>query len=238
MQSEITKLKDIHKDKDIWVLAAGASMSYVNPTFFENKITVGVNRICKNFKCDYVVAKDGRGFKEILSAIDYNTELILSKHESGNLHQNLNSVEYDHYIFEHPAKPGEAPNLNCISKDSDKIVVSYSTITSAIHIAAYMGAKNIIICGHDCGTIDGEAVVEGYYQDIKPHQGSMFAYTQWLSKIESHTVAVSNQIEKVYECNICSLNPFINFNLEGHTYNPSNKGVKFQRSKKIGVNNQ
>ena len=148
-QKKISELKEIHTGEDVWVLAAGPSMNYLDPSFFENKVTVGVNRICKFFSCDYVVAKDGRGFFEILENSNHDTKLVLSKHESGNLYQNLNNCEREHYIFEHPAKPGENPDISCIRKDSDKIVVSYSTITSAIHFAAYLGAKNIIVCAPD-----------------------------------------------------------------------------------------
>lgn len=230
MKKEIKELKDLYRGQDVWVIAAGSSMNYVDPSFFENKITVGVNRVCKHFKCDYIVAKDGRGFEEIVSNKDNDTKLILSKHESGNLHQRENNINGEFYCFEHPAKPREAPDLSCISKGGDKIVVSYSTITSAIHIAAFMGAKNIMICGHDCGTVDGNSTIRGYYGEIKPHQGTDAAYVAWLSKIENHTTLVVNTLTKEYGCNVHSLNPFINFNLEGHTYKPSNTGTILQRN--------
>lgn len=235
MRKTIDELKEVHGGQDIWILAAGASMNYVKPSFFDNKITIGVNRVCKAFRCDYVIAKDGRGFKEILSSIDYNTKLVLSKHESGNLHQNLNSVDFEHFIFEHPAKPREEPQLDCIKKESSQIVVSYSTITSAIHFAAFLGAKNIMICGHDCGTLDGDSTITEYYKNIKPQQGTENAYVSWLSLIENHTVTVCNRLQKEYDCNIHSLNPFINLNLEGHKYEPSNKGIKFQRNTKRSI---
>ena len=230
-QKNIKELKNIHVDQDIWVLAAGPSMNYLSPSFFENKITIGVNRICKFFNCDYIVAKDGRGFSEILDAIDNKVELILSKHESGNLYQNLNTCEKDHYIFDHPAKPQEKPDLSCIDKNQDKIVVSFSTITSAIHIAAYLGAKNIMICGHDCGTIDGESTIRKYYdKTIIPHQGTNEGYIKWLSGIEDHTILVASKIYKVFGCNIHSINPFLNFNLEGHKYKSSYGGEVLQRN--------
>jgi len=232
-QKQINELKEFHSGEDVWILAAGPSMNYLDPSFFENKVTVGVNRICKFFSCDYVVAKDGRGFSEILDNSDYDTKLVLSKHESGNLHQNLNTCPREHYIFEHPAKPGEKPDISCIDKDSDKIVVSYSTITSAIHFAAYLGASNIIVCGHDCGTIDGQSTISDYYNEkIKPHQGTEERYIRWLSQIGNHTTLVANQIKKVYGCNIHSLNPFLNFNLEGHKYVASHEGKIMQRNLK------
>lgn len=230
IQKNIKEIKNIHSNQDIWVLAAGPSMNYLSPSFFENKITIGVNRICKFFDCDYIVAKDGRGFSEILDTVHDKTELILSKHESGNPYQNLNTCEKDHYIFDHPAKPAEKPDLSCIDKNQDRIVVSFSTITSAIHIAAYLGAKNIIICGHDCGTIDGDSTVKEYYgKNVTPDQGTNEGYIHWLSMIENHTALVATKIHKEFGCNIHSINPFLNFNLEGHKYNPSHQGEVLQR---------
>jgi len=231
MQKTTREFKNIHKNEDIWILAAGPSMNYIDPSFYENKITIGVNRICKFFNCDYVVSKDGRGFSEILSSSDTETKLVLSKHESGNPHQNLNTCDRDHHIFEHPAKPGERPDISCITTKGDKIVVSYSTITSAVHLAAYMGAKNIVICGHDCGTIDRESTIDNYYNEkIKPHQGNEENYVKWLSQIENHTALVANELNKVFGCNIHSLNPFLNFHLEGHKYVASNTGQILQRN--------
>ena len=70
-------------------------------------------------------------------------------------------------------------------------IVSFSTIVSGIHLAAYMGAKNIILVGHDCGTIDGIPNVEGYHNDssykIVWKKGKE-DYIKWLPKIENDTV--------------------------------------------------
>jgi len=228
--NSIQTLKQVHQGEDIWIIAAGSSMNYVENSFFENKITIGINRVAMKFECNYLVAKDGRGFDLISDQIDAKTKLILSKHESGNPHQKENSFKGEFWIFDHPFKPGENPDLSCISKESEKIVVSYSTITSGIHLAAYMGAKNIMLCGHDCGTIDGESTLVGYYSNIKPHHGTDERYVEWLSQIENHTTLVCHRLKQVYGCNIHSLNPFINLNLEGHKYMPSNKGRKMQRN--------
>ena len=224
------EFKNIHSGDDIWVIAAGSSMNHIRPSFFENKITIGINRICVKFDCDYLLAKDGRGFEIIKDNISDKTKIILSKHESGNLYQNINKFNGECWTFEHPAKPGELPDVSCIAEDNDKIVVSYSTITSGIHMAAYMGAKNIIICGHDCGTIDGQSTIDGYYKEISPVQGSEDGYKRWLGMIENHTTFVCEHLRIQYDCNIHSLNPFINLNLEGHKYQPSNVTNILQRS--------
>ena len=99
---------------------------------------------------------------------------------------------------------------------TDKIVVSFSTITSAIHLAAYMGAANVILVGHDCGTIDGKQNFAEYPEPIHA-QGRKF-YKSFLNKIEPQTQAIRQRIKEVYGCNIYSLNPWLNFGLEGHIY--------------------
>ena len=220
----IIELKNIYKDKDIWILASGPSMNHIEKSFFKNKITIGVNRICKYFDCNYIVAKDSRGFEEILKNKEENTKIILSKYQGGNFEEKLNKMDLDHYIFSHPAqKKNYEPDISIIEKDSDQIIVSFSTITSSIHIAAYMGAKNIIVCGHDCGTIDGYSTIKDYYEKINPVQVTEKGYVNWLKKIQEHTLLVNSAVRKEYSCNIYSLNPFINLNATGHIYLHSSK---------------
>lgn len=229
MQKSVRELENAHEGADIWIIAAGASMNYVEPSFFDNKITIGVNRVFRKFDCDYIITKDSRGFEQIKSISSSDTKLVLSKHESGNLYQGLNHVDFEHYIFEHPPKPNEQPMLQEIKKGKHRLVVSYSTITSALHLAAVMGAKNIMICGHDCGTIDGEATITDYYGEVKPHQKTEAKYVQWLGLIEEHTIAVADTIKREFGCNVHSLNPFVNFNLEGHSYHPSRASMMLKR---------
>ena len=192
-----TLLKNVHSGEDIWVLASGPSMNYIDPSFFENKLTIGVNRIVAYFNCDYVVTKDPTGFEKIQKHLG-NGSLIISKHRAGEIRKRETEIDCDHYYFTHPGKiPIQQPNLNCVG--TDDIVVSWSTLTSAIHMAAYMGAKNIILCGHDCGTIDGEATIKEYYKSATPAQKTIQSYVEWVSNdIEAHTVALKRRLKEVY----------------------------------------
>lgn len=218
LQHSLRDLKDRHKGADIWVIASGASLDFVDPDFFEGKVTVGVNRVNRKFNCNYIVAKDANGFEELLR-YRKQSQFILSRHESGDVERPLNHVDVDHWIFDHPRKVGtqaQSPDLDVIGTDS--IVVSYSTITSAMHIAAYLGAANIILCGHDCGAIDGQTSFLDYYAETKAYQSTDLEYFRWLAEIESHSVDLKHALRKAYGVNIHSLNPFINFNLEGHHF--------------------
>jgi hypothetical protein len=83
-----------------------------------------------------------------------------------------------------------------------------------------MGAKNIILIGHDCGIIDGEPNFKGYHTDstykIVWRNGKQ-DYINWLSNIEQQTITLKQLLAKQYNANVVSMNPFINFWLEGHT---------------------
>ena len=208
----IEELKNIHEGYDIYVVASGASAGYIDQSFFDNKLAIGVNQIWKRFtNLDYIVRKDSNrmavtieaskqfGFKTICSAYDCGT-LRLARNEGAD------------YVFEHLNNKHDRIDLSVVG--TDKIVVSFSTITSAIHIAAYMGAANIIIVGHDCGLLDGMMNIAEY--DESPH-GAQF-YRDFITRIEPQTIALRARLKEVYGCNVYSLNPFINFGLEGHKY--------------------
>lgn len=220
MQKSITELKNKHAGCDIWVLASGASMNFIDNSFFENKITIAINRTGNYFDCTYTVTKDFGGL-ELLKKSPYKSQIIMSKHSCGNPRSCLNKLDMEHYIFEHkenPHTPTQTQLDDEISKSHDRLIVSHSTTTSALHCAAYMGAKNIIICGHDGGSIDGKLTIDGYYKDIQPHQDNEAGYLKWVGATESHSIVVCKKIKEIYGCNIHSLNPFINLGLCGHIY--------------------
>ena len=216
----IKELKNIHKGEDIYVLASGKSVDYYDHHFFDNKIIVGVNQVYKKIWCDYLVRKETKFIKDSLAT---DSIVIVSEYDSGNLDTgesklNTNKVKHDNlYYFEHLDNGHTQIDTSVFG--TDKIVVSFSTITSAIHIAAYMGAANIILVGHDCGVIDGEMTFKGYYNSIKdtPWQ-DWKQYKSWLKIIESQTIVVKNEVKKHYNANVVSLNPFVSLNLENHIY--------------------
>ena len=209
---QISELKNIHNGYDIYVVASGASAGYITPGFFDNKIAIGVNEIWKRFNnLDYIVRKESvRMDASVLASKSMGFKLIASRHSCGTLHYPKN--EGMDYMFDHHDNKQRNINLDVIG--TDKIVVSYSTITSAIHIAAYMGAANIILIGHDCGTLDDQINISVYAES--PY-GKDF-YREFITQIEPQTLVLRERIKEVYDCNVYSLNPFINFGLEGHEY--------------------
>ncbi|MDA0834415.1 MAG: hypothetical protein O2955_21775 [Planctomycetota bacterium] len=199
-----------HAGEDIWVIAAAASMDYVEPEFFANKCVIGVNDVFKKYPCDYLVRKETSGAAEAFAS---GIPLIISEYDCGNRNGARNAADGTAWYYDHVHNECTAIDLSVVG--TDRIVVSYSTITSAIHIAAYMGAANIIICGHDGGMLDGRMTYRGYYPEDAKFQKW---YKDWVRQIMDQTRALRDRLKQVYGCQIQSLNPFIGLDLEGHRF--------------------
>lgn len=220
MIKNIKELKNIHQNSDIYIIASGGSLDFFDPSFFENKLTIGVNQVYKKIDCTYLVRKEKSKIRE---SIKTGSKVIVSLWDSGDINKgkklnNLNGFEdLNFYFFNH--KENKHTKIDFSILGTDEIIVSYSTITSAIHIAAYMGAKNIILVAHDCGLINNKFVFDGYYDSIKETPWVKWDdYKKWLKVIEKQTIETKKELMKEYNCNIYSLNPFINYNLEGNKY--------------------
>jgi hypothetical protein len=220
---DLLEFKNIHKGEDIYVLASGKSVDFIDNTFFNNKIVIGVNQVYKKVECKYLLRKEQKYIKEIIDNNGKSIHFISFGDYGGNNTNNIkyikqisydkkdNIVLYPHIVNKHSI-PQNLP-------DNDILVTSYSTITTAIHLAAYMGASNIILIGHDCGSINNECNFEGYHKTIAYLWAERKQpYVEWLKDIESHTIKLRGLIKNKYDCNIYSLNPFINFGLEGNIY--------------------
>jgi len=224
---EMPKIEDfmnIHTGEDIYILASGKSIDFLDTSFYENKIIIGVNQAYKKVTCKYLVRKECKLIKQVLND-NPNTIHFISKGEYGSdnnrnyeyIKQNISNKK-NIVIYSHNVNRIKIP---LIFPQENYLIVSYSTITTAIHLAAYMGAKNIILIGHDGGLINNECNFNGYHTDstykiVWP--GGKNHYKKWLSKIDIDTIILKKLVKRKYNCNICSINPFINFNLEGNKY--------------------
>jgi len=222
MYKNISELKNKHKGEDIWIVLAGSSMNYVSDSFFENKIVLGANQVYKHYSCNYIVMKDcmeaPRYTRSVQECKEKGIPLIFSEYFKGDDSKELNTPDYENsYFFKHNSKKTEF-DYNLENLKEDEILSSKSTAASIIHIAAYMGAKNIILCGHDCGRLDGDMYYDGYMES------DWISSENW-SGIDSHTSEIEIESQKLrlylmeaYDCNIHSLNPFLNFGLEGRIF--------------------
>ena len=223
MNKSITELKNIHKGEDIWIIGAGSSMDYVDKSFFDNKICIGVNQMFQYFPCAYVVGRDlqvrvrwDETVKELSNRKDI--KFLYSRHHQGHGGENPIIPSDNFYEFESGIND-DIKGLECIG--TDKMVAIRTTLNTCINIAGYMGAKNIMICGKDEGKINGNLYYRGYVKDKWPDAGNWNGIEHWLYLTEKNTMMVRDRVKEVYDCNIHSLNPFINFKLEGNDYEPT-----------------
>ena len=236
----IKEFKDTHKGKDIYVICAGPSSDYFPARFFTDKIVIGVNNVFKKFPCNYVIAKDLRErprFTRMVEEIKKtDIKLIFSEYHTAHLSDGKNkpnlAPEKSGWYFEHlDNKSAEMGDEVLSVIGTDKLVVSRSTVTSALNLAAYMGAQNIILVGYDCGSIDGELYDPTYTESDWHSADNYTSASKWVGSIEPQTIAVKKRLKLVYDCDVVSLNPFINFGLEGHTYNSNSRDDSGQHIK-------
>ncbi|WP_088183222.1 glycosyltransferase [Sphingobium sp. Z007] len=225
MPMPVSLLQDRHKGEDIFVVAAGPSGNFIDPALLKGKTVIGVNRAFRHFPCTYSIFKEFANGEFSCELADGETVPVVSRGAYGHLEkdgQRRNSVFFRQptaYFYDHPENLFDKMDLTPISHQDGRLVVSWSTITSAIHLAAYMGAANIILLGHDCGAIDGKAVLDGYYDGMDASMWSdLDQYRDWLKKIERQSMTVRDAIQESYGARLVSINPFLNFGLEGHDY--------------------
>ena len=80
---ELQEFKNIHKDMDIYVLASGKSVDFIDNSFFDNKIIIGINQVYKKVSCSYLVRKEANFIKKV---IEENKDAIhfISRGNCGN----------------------------------------------------------------------------------------------------------------------------------------------------------
>lgn len=206
----IIELKNKHKGKDIYILGSGKTMDYISSSFFNNKITIGVNQLFRHFPCTYIVMTHGKTGQECINS---GHTLISSKYRRA-CEKDKNIFDGNYYIFEHFQNLHQEIDLSALDIDN-MLPVSCSTITPAISLAYKLGATNIILCGCDCGYIDGESNFEAYYSKrIDLNNTSVIPNLQH-SEPQLYKLVCELRTRGI---NIYSLNPFINAHLEGHKY--------------------
>ena len=211
---EWSELEGLHDGETLWVLGSGPSLNYIDGAFFDDKVTVSTN-----FSARALGIHPHYAF----SHYHHNAESLLADSscvvtiERDTTTQSLWQDEQPHHLVLAPTQydkpPGSAWNPITSHKPGlDQIAYGSSSLHGAMHLAAHLGASYIMLVGADCGQIDGADRVKDYQV-----QGG---HTLW-QLYDRHHQLMKQYLEQEYPVKVHSLNPFINLNLEGHTF----KGV-------------
>jgi hypothetical protein len=206
----LESFKDIYKGETIWVLGSGGSLDFLDPSFFDDKVCIGVNLVGKVFNLQnyYTFSHYHEDSQEMVESSRF---VFTPRKQHGNENEWAGEIPQTLVLFEtHAGQPGAS--FDPFGKDNPihGLIIGASSIHGSMHLAAYMGAKHIIMVGADCGELDGKHRFTGYVQGDNPwelYNTQLSTMKQWL-------------IEK-YGCTVYSLNPFVNFNLEGVSFSGS-----------------
>jgi hypothetical protein len=208
----------------VYVLGSGATLNFIDPKFFYKKITVCVNDVGEIYLpiTKYVVTKYHP------EAVSYakkmpDVNVVVSRGSLGGPHYAALPALKNLYTFDHNInKDASTSVVTDWPLEDGSLYVSWSSITSAMHFSAYLGAKNIIMVAHDCGELDDKSWVNGYVYNTWD-KTKVEEAKERNKQFEIQSIAVKGKLKQLYGCNVYSLNPFINYNLEGTKYRGHNE---------------
>jgi len=208
---QLRELASNHFLETIYVLGSGPSLNFLEPSFFDNELVISTNFSARalRFEPDYAFTHYHRNALDLLNdtgvVVSLGRDTVTQNPWHGEQPHGLVLVKQDDY-----RPPGSSWNpLTTHPPKPHSLAYGSSSLHGAMHLAAWMGAKNIVLVGADCGQIDGADRVSNY--QVKGGD------TLW-SLYNNHHKFMKDWLVKEYGVNVYSLNPFINFNFEGHTF--------------------
>lgn len=203
--------KDAHKGETIWVLGSGSSLDYIPREFFADKLCVTVNRVGMTLELDefYTVSHYHRDAM-LVAAQHPDQPIIVPEADlgaSGPEAADREPTEPNIYRFPTgPQRFGAFDPLTDWPTDPEQLVVGPTSLHMTMHFAAYLGAAHIVIVGADCGTLGDRSNFAGYSIGDNPFQ----VWQRVLGMVADQIRATGTSVH--------SLNPFVNFALEGHKF--------------------
>lgn len=209
---ERTQFRDRHAEKTVYVLASGASLNHIEPAFFEDKIVVAVNYIgtelglrefymCSHYHLDAIAVAEMRpDVTIVVPEIDQGGTQLAPHAPTGENVWGFPTNQQRYASFD--------PSDDWPS-EPDSLVVGPTSLHFTMDFARYLVGVGgtIILVGADCGTLDGSENRSGHDRGI----GSPWAV--WAEQLPRVAARIREKGTAVY-----SLNPFVNFGLEGHSY--------------------
>lgn len=210
--ADLADLKDRHAGETIWVLGSGPSLNFIDPEFFDDKVCVTANHVgvgyplkafysYSNYHAPDVTSMFGEG---LIVAVMLARDTLTQKPWPGEVPDNVALSEANSY-----SPPGSTWDPYRMPPPEGQIVYGSSSIHGATHLAAHLGARNIVLVGHDAGSIDESQNLDSY-----PSVTQAYSFRVW----NEHSIILKRWLGEKYGARIYSLNPFINLNLEGHKF--------------------
>jgi len=206
---KLSEFRNRHAGEDIYVIGSGATLPYYDPSFFDDCVTVAINQGWQHHldSVDYMVTKYHGNVDDWKDSPRVGL-MVTTRKERGHVAPVWDERD-DCLVVDHNSNPVAAFGANDWPKNPDALVTSHSSITTGMHLGAYLGARRIFMVGADCGALDGKWNIEGHVTG----QAS-----QLTPNFEHHNRIVKRELEKRYDVRIVSLLPFTTPNMDGHKF--------------------
>jgi hypothetical protein len=204
------QFRDRHKGATIYVLGSGSSLNFIDPGYFADKIVVTTNHIgvelgLEEFYCVSHYHIDAN----LIAASHPHIPIIVPEVDQGGNQLAETAPEHPN-VWAFPTNQQAYAAFDPASHwpgEDDSLVVGPTSLHMTMHFAHYLGARYIVLVGADCGILDGEENRTGHDRGIGSPWG---VWAMALPRVAAHLRSLGTDVY--------SLNPFVNFGLEGHSY--------------------
>lgn len=214
----VSELYGTHPGADIYVIGTGTSMRIFPKDFFDGKITIGLNMAWKLFPVQYCVTiHPDLNIPEFIPDEDKHPEItwVTGHRKCAGLlkEEQLRYAEDNFYFFEYEGKPNTQPHhqprdsgriIEWLREPSGNNLYVWSSISqTGVHLAANMGAKNVVLVGCDnCALLDNHHAHRQHtrWKGVQPD----LRYTQYYEGL-----AEVRRVLHERKINVLSLTPFL-----------------------------
>lgn len=206
-----TDFRDSLKGETVYVIGSGSSVDHIPREFFFDKLCVCVNNVGRTLKLP-VYATVTHYHRDAIHAALARPDLpviapMTDLGAGGPEAADREPAERNIYRFNTGVQMfGGFIAERDWPTDPDTLVVGPTSLHMTMHFAAYTGAAHIVLVGADCGLLDGGSNFAGYKKGDNP-------FDVWQATL----AGVADQI-RATGTSVHSLNPFVNFALEGHSF--------------------
>jgi hypothetical protein len=200
-----------HAGETIWVIGSGASLDYIDRGFWDGKTCVCVNRVGITLQLDqfYTVTHYHRDAMIVANARPDLPVITPTEDLGATTREAADREPTEANIYRFPTGEQRFSAFDAERDwptDPGALVVGPTSLHMTMHFAHHLGARALILVGADCGTLGQHSNFTDYPVGDNP-------FAVWQSSLP----AVAEQIRRRGTA-VHSLNPFVNFGLEGVPY--------------------
>ena len=149
----VAELFDTHVGEDIYVVGTGPSMRYFPASFFEGRVTIGLNQAWKYAPLTYSVTVHPElvvEYSRLGGRHVHPTTWVIKAHKAP---LNLSENDKRWYVFKSAGHRGHEERF--MRTRHNFLYVGRGIQTAGICLAANMGARSVILVGCDMGVLNG-----------------------------------------------------------------------------------